>query len=81
MNRSATRDAILSALRNGPMTEAEIIDAVCPHVRHATFPTEVAQKSEVRQAIGELKLEHRIWPENGKYRITSKGQKDHGKVR
>jgi hypothetical protein len=63
------------------MTEAEIIAAVCPSRRHATFSTEVALTSEVRQAIGALKLEHRIWPEKGKYRITTKGTKSYGKVR
>lgn len=78
MSKNNFRDAILAALRNGPMTEAEIIAAVCTNINKASFPTEVAMKSEVRQAIGALKLEHRIWPEKGKYRITTKGTKSYG---
>lgn len=78
MSKSATRNAILMALRQRPLTADAIVKAVYPGLDVFAFAMQVELRAEVTQTIGELKLEHRIWPEKGKYRITSKGRVSHG---
>lgn len=77
MNKNDIRDAILAALRNGMMTEQQLIRAVTSSAR-APFATEVANQAQVRRMLNELALEHRIFLHDSDPRtwmITSKGQK------
>ena len=78
MNKDLLRIDILAALHDGPRSVEEILAYVWPG--RYTFSEDVKVRAEVLAMIDTLRLEHLIWPKDGRYFITSRGRKTHGKV-
>lgn len=80
MNKESLRSDILRLLGQHPngLSEFAILKQLFPPEKKAAHAERVDAATQVSRALSTLKHQHRAWPVNGLWTITSKGQKSHG---
>lgn len=70
------RQHVLGQLSSGARSVDQLTQTLYP--TETGFSSYVEARGKVLSLLLKLKHEHRAWPQNGKWTITSKGQKSYG---